>query len=159
MWDRIQRSLMPKSAEELKEAPELPYPSANAVHDVDFARADQVGNPGHEILPPVQLRPTPGRKSFWSKCRSSFGPFSRPSFIPPAPAPNLAALRGIPMPRAFKAGILHRQASGNNADGNANEQEILEDDEVIRPRQLNPGAPLADIPYDARAQEPQRRWI
>lgn len=74
------------------------------------------------------------------------------------PAPNLAALRGLNVPKALRPGILKAQAP-HNAGGavNLNEQEVLEDED-IRFRQFNDSA-LVDSPYDAYTQEQERKWI
>lgn len=90
--------------------------------------------------------------------RESFGPFGRPSFVAPAPTPNLSALRGIPLHNPFR-GILKRPRPRADPYTNAQEQEVLEDEEAIRPRQIDPRPPLAGIPYYAGTEWQQQRWI
>lgn len=153
---------MPKPAAQVAPVPPLTYfPDESGLPSEDAGNV-HLGNSQTERDPRSQHPPNQERQSFWSKCRKSFGPFSRPSFIPPTPTPNLAALRGITVPKAFRPGILKRQVPGRTGNSDANEQEVLEDEEAIGPRhiprQVDAGHTIADIPYVPRAQE-QRRWI
>lgn len=121
------------------------------------------GHSDHFGTQPMQLEPQnvpPQRRSFWTSVRESLGPFGRRSFVAPTPTPNLAALRGIQMPKSLRPGILKKQQAGTQFETTAQDQEVLEDDEAIRPRWQGQAATAVDsIPYHGQAQNEERRWI
>jgi hypothetical protein len=101
----------------------------------------------------------PARKSIWNNIRKSLGPFGRPSFIPPMPAPNLAAMRGLPrgLPSALRPGFKRRRDDppfGNQLHISDKRMSDDGDIEAIQPRYTGRSPPPTSITFHQ-----YRSWI
>lgn len=120
-------------------------------------RAEYRGEPVQDSVAPAAAP----RRSIWANIRKSFGPFGRPSFIPPVPTPNLAALRGINKMDALRPGILkkRRPEAEFNMQNSPVETLHFDDEEAIEHRDIYNKPLPNEIAYAGGYAVEERRWI